>query len=442
MRLSRAQFALAAALLLGSSVQAQPVMLAEDSKVNDCYRLALTMKLTGEMVVVQDGKPATLKLAASAEHRFDERVLTVDGSRDVATKVARYYADARAAVTVDGAMNPRTLRPERRLIVAQRPTDALLCYSPSGNLTREELEIVSEHFDTLALGGLLPKKSVAVGDSWKLGDAAVQALCLFDGLVSQDLAGKLVDIANGAAVFTVTGSAKGIELGAQVAVTISATGRFDLATKRIAALQWKQSDVRDQGPASPAVNAETIITIAREVSTEPKELSDIALVGVPRGFEAPDSLLRLTVRDVKGRLAVACSRDWQVTGQTESHTVLRLIERGEFVAQATITPWQKAEPGKHIDAKMFRDAMIASPGWSLEEVLQEGEMPGQPAGRWVYRLAARGQMESISVLQVFYLVAGPLGDQAVIAITFKPAQAAKLGARDVLLVDGLEFPVK
>ena len=136
---------------------------------------------------------------------------------------------------------------------------------------------------------------------------------------------------------------------------------------------------------------------------------------------------------------MACSRDWQVTGQTESHLVLRLIERGEFVAQATITPWQKSEPGTHTDAKSFREAMIASPGWAFEEVVQEGEMLGQASGRWVYRLAARGQMDNISVLQVFYLVAGPKGDQAVVAITFKPAQAAKLGARDVLLVDGLSF---
>jgi hypothetical protein len=117
-----------------------------------------------------------------------------------------------------------------------------------------------------------------------------------------------------------------------------------------------------------------------------------------------------------------------------------LIDRGEFVAQATITPWQKSEAGKHTDGKTFRDAMIASSGWTFEDVVQEGEMPNSTNGRWTYRFAARGQMDSIAVLQVFYLVAGPNGDQAVVAITFKPAQAAKLGARDVLLLDGLSFP--
>jgi len=440
MAMARAHAALMLILLMGASAKADSVLLAEDVKPNGCWRIALSMKLTGEMTVVQDGKPATLKLAATAEHRFRERILAVNPAKGTPTKVARYYDDARATISVDGAANGRTVRPERRVIIAQRPNDELLCYCPFGSLTHEELDTVSEHFETMAIAGILAGKAVAVGESWKLTDAAVQALCLFDGLMSHDLTGRLGEIKDGAAVIIVSGTAKGIELGAQVTAKISATGRFDLATKRLAALEWKQADTRDQGPASPAVNAETFVTIARESIAEPRELSDIALVSVTQGFDVPEALKLVTVRDVKGRLELACSRDWQVTGQTESHLVLRLIDRGEFVAQATITPWQKSEVGKHTDGKTFRDAMIASSGWTFEDVVQEGEMPNSTNGRWTYRFAARGQMDNIAVLQVFYLVAGPNGDQAVIAITFKPAQAAKLGARDVLLLDGLSFP--
>ena len=48
-------------------------------------------------------------------------------------------------------------------------------------------------------------------------------------------------------------------------------------------------------------------------------------------------------------------------------------------------------------------------------------------------------------MRVYYqsfLVAGPKGDQAVVAFTLKQAQVAKLGVRDLLLVDGLDFPPK
>jgi hypothetical protein len=440
--LRQIQVSMAVVFVAASAVRADSIPLVESIKPDEISKISLTMKLNGEMVVVQGGKTSNLKLTASAEHRFRERVLAVQSSGPLPTKVARYYDDARAVINVDGGANPRTLRSERRLIVAQRPSDTLICYSPSGSLTREELDTVSEHFDTLALTGLLPGKSVAIGDTWRISEPVVQALCQFDGLVSHELTGKLSEVKDGTAIITVSGSAKGIELGAQVAVKIAATARFDLAKKRLAALEWKQSDVRDQGPASPAVTAETIVTISRESISESAELSEAAIAAVPQGFEIPDSLLRLVVSDVKRRFTIACSRDWQVTGQTEAHLVLRLIDRGEFVAQATITPWERAEAGKHTDGKAFREAMVAAPGWTFEELLQEGEIPDQHSGRWIYRVAARGQMDGIAVLQLFYLVAGPKGDQVVVAITFKPAQANKLGIRDAQLLDGLEFSGK
>ena len=120
--------------------------------------------------------------------------------------------------------------------------------------------------------------------------------------------------------------------------------------------------------------------------------------------------------------------------------MLRLLDRGDFVAQATVTPWANAEPGKHLDAKEFREQMLASPGWQAEEVLQEGELPKQSAGRYVYRLTARGDMEGVKVIQCFYLIASPKGQQVVVAFTLKLTQVNKLGAKDLVLVDGLELP--
>jgi hypothetical protein len=115
------------------------------------------------------------------------------------------------------------------------------------------------------------------------------------------------------------------------------------------------------------------------------------------------------------------------------------LDRGDFVAQATVTPWARAESGQHMDIKEFREQMLASPGWQAEDVLQEGDLPNQPHGRFVYRLTARGEMEGVKVVQCFYLVASPKGEQVVVAFTLKLTQVNKLGARDLILVDGVEF---
>lgn len=417
---------------------AQTHSLIDLPQPNDCYRVQLSMRLTGEMKVVQEGKPVALKLAATAEHHFAERISVVLPTGLVG-KAARYYETAVSSITVDGTVAKHELRPERRLTVAQRPNDMPLCYCPAGPLTREELELVSEHFDTLSLSGLLPGKAVAVGETWKVGNAAVQGLCSFEGLVSQDLTGKLESVQSGVAVVQITGTAKGIELGAQATLTIAATAKYDVNAKCLVELEWKQKDDRDQGPASPAIAAEAVTVLKRQRTEMPRELSDVNLVGVPPGYDVPVTLTQIYLRDPKDHFDLAAGRDWQVVGQTPEHLIMRLLERGDFIAQVTVTPWSRAEPGKHLAPQDLKEAVLKTPGWEAEEILQEGEVPAEN-GRWVYRVTARGVMDEVKVVQTFYLVAGPKGDQVVLAFTMKQAMAAKLGARDLSLVESIDFP--
>ena len=62
------------------------------------------------------------------------------------------------------------------MCVAQRCKDQLLVYCPAAALTRDELDLTNDHFDTLCLTGLLPGRGVAVGDTWTVGPVVVQAL--------------------------------------------------------------------------------------------------------------------------------------------------------------------------------------------------------------------------------------------------------------------------
>ncbi|MCS6851076.1 MAG: hypothetical protein NZ700_07910 [Gemmataceae bacterium] len=424
-------------LLVGGRISAQSFALVETPQVGDCYQVELTMKLAGEMRVFKDGKPVPMKLNAAAQHHFPERILAVD--RGLPTKTARAYEKAQATITVDGVGSERTLRPERRLLVAQRHHDQPLVYSPAGPLTRDELDLTSEHFDTLALVGLLPGKSVAVGDSWKIPDPVVQALCHFEGLSSHDLTGSLVKVEDGLAHVRIAGSATGIDLGALAKLKIEAQVTYQLASKTLTSLEWRQTDERDQGPASPALAVEATTRLTRRLVETPPALSDEALVEIPDGFEVPPPLTQIECRDPKGRFELLHAREWHVVGQTNEHLVMRLLERGDFVAQVTITPWAKAKPGEHMSAEDFQQEMANIPGWEPEQVLQSGEVP-LDSDRWCYRLSVLGMLEDLKVLQNFYLVAGPGGDQVVVAFTMKQSVADKLGTRDLSLVGSLELP--
>jgi hypothetical protein len=424
-------------LLLAAPLRAQTYPLAEAPRAGDCLHCTLALQVSGELKVMQGGKPVPLKLAATAGQEYHEKLMLVSPEGQP-QKAARRYAKAAARIAVADSTQDKALRPERALAVAQRQDGRYLCYSPQGPLTPDELSIVAEHLDTLAVAGLLPGKEVPLGGTWTIANTTVWALCAFDGLLAQDLAGKLEEVKDGTAVFSITGNASGIEKGALVKVAVTATGRFDLAGKRLTALEWKQKDQREQGPASPASVVESTCTLSRAVATEPAELSPEALAGVPEGLEAPPGLLNLSLRDQNDRYEVVFGRDWQVVARTGEHLVLRLLERGDFLAQVTITPWKKAEPGKHLSLDEFRQLLLNTPGFELEDLAKPSE--SVEGGRTVCRLEAVGQLDGVRVVQNYYLVAHPTGEQVILAFTMKPQAVAKVGGRDVAIVQGISFP--
>src|SRR5262249_27003852 len=126
-------------LLLAPVGWAQPV--GETLQPGDCFHVQLEMKLTGQLKVVRQGLPDTLKLEATGSLSLFEKVLAV-GPDALVERAARSYESARAAITVERNKSERILRPERRLIVAQRHKDIPLAYAPGGSLTRDELDLV------------------------------------------------------------------------------------------------------------------------------------------------------------------------------------------------------------------------------------------------------------------------------------------------------------
>jgi hypothetical protein len=411
------------------------VTLAESSKPGNYSRIVIDLHVAGELLVNQEGQTQRIKIEARGALEFDERTLTLEASLPASS--ARFYHKATMSMSLAGERFEHSLAADRKLVVARRNTSGLFCYSPAGSFTRDELDLVTEHFNPQCLPGLLPGKDVNLNDAWPIPNAAAQAACQFDGLVKNGLAGKLVEVKNGFAVFTIEGPAEGIENGAKVSLTVNAIGKFDVAAKRIVELIWKQKDDREQGPVSPASRVDATIGLRRTVpAAEPAELSAAALAGVKD--EVPAALTQLRYVDPKDRFRLDYPRDWHITGQTDSHVIFRLLDRGELIAQATITNWKTLQPGAHLAPDEFKKAVANSPSWVVTKVVEDGEVPID-AGRWIYRLTAEGKLDEQPIVQRFHVLAGPKGEHVVVTCSMKPEAAKAVGARDVELVKAIEF---
>src|SRR5262245_57353018 len=232
---------LSVGLLLASGplARAQTCTLAETVKPGDCFQYGLDMKLSGEMRFVrEDAREVPVKMSAQGKHRFAERVLAA--AAGLVQKSARVYESAGAVIERGTDRSENSLRPTRKLIVAQRHRDQHLVYCPAGALTRSELEVVSEHFDTLLVAGLLPGKLFKAGETWALPGGVAAGLCGIEGMTGHNLTGKLEKVGAAEATFVVSGTAAGVWQGAKLETKVEASGTFDLKTKRITKLVWKQ----------------------------------------------------------------------------------------------------------------------------------------------------------------------------------------------------------
>ena len=153
------------------------------------------------------------------------------------------------------------------------------------------------------------------------------------------------------------------------------------------------------------------------------------------------ALTQLFYRHPEGKYSLLHDRDWHAVVQTESHLVLRLVRRGELIAQATIMPWKQADlTVKREDAiKEFLDATAKQPGWEPDKTLSSAEMPTDKT-RTIYRHLASGKQDGLAVVQSFNLIANTDGRQVIVTCVARPEMLEKLGSRDAALANAIDFP--
>ena len=417
--------------LAAAPAVAQPVALQEVARPGELSRVAVTLAVEGKLLVSRAGRPDAIPLTAQATVQYTQRA-------DAPGHVSRFYSEARSATDTGLERAVRQLGPDRRgIVVTRTPAGVMMAFSPAGPLTREELELVGEHFDADALPALLPPTPVALNATWPVPPDAARRALHFDGVIKSELVGTLTGLTDDAATVTISGTAQGLELGAEAEVKVTATLTFDRKLARVVKLDWTQIDHRKQGPASPATELTAKIGLTRTLLNEaPAGLAAIAPNAEPSGAGA---MLRYV--DPRGRYEFVAPREWHVVGRTADHLTLRLIENGEFVAQATVTAWKSAQAGSHTPAAEFQALLGKLPGWVPGTIEAAGEVPTD-AGRWLYRVAATGTQDGVAVAQTFYLLAGPKGQQVAVTVLCRPLARAKLGVRDAQLVNGVEFPAR
>jgi hypothetical protein len=361
------------------------------------------------------------------------------GGRGRARKVVRQVIQAASAINGEVRPTSAVLRPEVALLVAERRRreGPVVVVSPAGPLTRSELEVVQAVGDPLALADLLPAGPVGLGRPWRVGDPAAQALSGYDLITTNGLEASLESVDGTHARMRIHGRIEGSALGGTGLINCEGFFTFDRRMGGIDRLELNRAERRRPGPIEAGLEVKSTLTMTRQADPAPATLSDAALTGL--SLEVNPRSERLLLVAPAGQSTLLHDRHWHAFWDDPKLMVLKRLEGSQVVAQCNIAVGPAAGKGRHQDPTQFRDEIRRALKQRFVQFLGAGEVDGDPAGGFRYKVAVQGREGDLGVVWYYYLVAGPAGDQLLMTFTLAEGYARVFGDQDLEMIGSFRW---
>lgn len=406
-------------------------LLSAQHRAGELARVQIALQVGGDLKLVDSqGKASDLPMSVVANLAYDEATLAVapDGKP---SRSARYYDDVRAVIKIAKGGEKPTLDISRRLIMAARkPDEAAQLYCPTSPLKREELDLIDVPGSSLVFDDVLPAEPVAKGESWKVTDKTLAALLSLDAVSWCDASGILGDItAEGVGDIAVGGTINAAVAGIGTEIELKIKIKFDTKARQIRQFAMLVKENRAVGHIGPGLD--TVAKVIVNVSPIPHSQHLTAAVLEKLPAEAPAEVLALGHEPRGGQYRMQYDRRWFVTEDEPKLTVLRLVDRGELVAQCNISPLPKLE--KPIPLAEYQRDVERSLGKSFGKFVSAGQTINE-AGYAVFRVVVHGEVGGLPIEWIYYLVQDRSGRRVSLAFTLEQSLSERFAETDRELV--------
>jgi hypothetical protein len=398
-------------------------------------RVEVAVQVGGDLKLVVEEKNKALPMSVVANLKYDERLLSLDAA-GLPARSARYYYDTRAAIKVDTGGQKPALDPVRRLIVAERRDKlAPLLYCPTGHLLREELDLIDVPAGSLGVDELLPAEPVAFGESWKLSDETLARLLSLDAVAWGDVTSVLGEIKDNIAEIAAAGTVNGAVGGVSTEIELKAKYRYDLTQQRIVFVGLLIKEKRSVGHVGPGLDTVAKILMSITPISSSQHLTDEQLARIP-----PDSSPNLAALEyvaASGQFRFEHDRRWYLTSDDAKLTILRLLDRGELVAQCNVSllAGEKKTP---VTLSEFQQDVQKSLGKNFGQFTSASQSTSE-AGYSVLRVVARGNVSQLPIEWIYYLVQDSQGKRVSLAFTYEQELSERFAQADRALVSQLRL---
>ena len=426
--------ALAATAWAATDVRAENYTFRSRRAAGTVDQVKTTLEVSGELVVNAGEKPNRLKTQVTANLGYAERSLAAAG--DGPLRAVRYYDDAAAKIQIEKEGFKPALSDPRRLIGVEVDGRATTLFSPSGPLTREELDLIDLQGSSLLFDRLLPDKPVAIGDKWQLSDDLLTNLLRLDTVGSTEVVATLTSVQNGGAIMELAGQISGAINGVSTEIELKGKYRFNQPAGRVDWAAFLIREKRSIGHVGPGLEVVARLQTLITPGASSDKLSDAALRGLP--LEPKPELTQLVQKSADGQWQFTYDRRWYITTDTKEQLVMRMVDRGELVAQCNIASLAKVPQDKLATLPQFQQDIQKALGENFGRFIKAAQNNTESHYR-VYRVEAQGEVEKLPIEWIYRLVADEQGRQVTLVFTVESELMDEFGQADEPLVQSLRF---
>lgn len=398
-------------------------------------RVRSKFEVGGDLKLAADARPSTLPMSVVATFDYTERRID-DGSLPNQRRALRYYRGAEAAIKVDKQASLAKLADQHRIIRAGVNDSRTSLSAATGHLTREELDLIDIPFNSLVLSRLLPEAGADAGADWKLDEPTAAMLLGLDAVSQSDVKNTLKTIKDGVAEIAIEGKLNGAIGGVATEIELKGKLHFDIEQRQPFSLVLLIKEQRSVGHAAPGLDVTAKLQVQIEPVVESPELSDEALRNIE--LIAEEGAAVLAYRSKQGGFDFLYDPRWRIIKEDADAVALRLVDRGELVAQCNIATLAKAGLKDPITLDSFQKDVQTSLGKSFGQ-FESARETSTPTGLRLLRTVALGTVSDLPIVWHYYLLIDRQGRRAAITFTMESGVAERFADADHVILDGFRF---
>ena len=392
--------------------------------------------------------------AVNADATIRYRQATSEGGRNAAGQTAvRQYLAAGAALEIAGQEVRQQLPAEARQVFWTEADGRLEPWLADGFVTRQERDLLSVPFD-LWWQDVLSPPADSEAASWTLDPAGLARLLWIDTVESADVVATVDQIDANEVTVRFNGSVAGAVDGAATAIDVDGTycwAAGGAAGPGVTRLKARIRERRQAGHAGPGLDVEAVVeTTCRPAGGPVADLASSGQAGPeddngrdhgaekrrPRRGPGRPGFLWLT--DPRGRFDLVHDGRWRLIERQSGRTVLRLVDRGSLLAQATIVPLPPtADPP---ELEVFRRDIERSLEGQFNHVVSASESRRSDGTR-LLRVSSAGEADDLPFRWIHYHLSHPEGGRASVSFMVEAGLVDRFAEADRRLVDGFSLAV-